>query len=269
MGVQGTPPRFQNTFGTGYIINDIINSGVTGWNNRGVYEGLKVGVYGICNGYGGTETINGIFGATAAILGDAAPGTTGKSGVFRWGRFYIGDPWNNYSGSKRIVFFADGSPNFNGQDNPNFGRVGVNTYTPQYALHVTGQNAHGTVAASLGIIYASDDIIAFSDIRKKTNIIQISGSLELIRSLTGIRFNKVNGTEDTTTNTRPVIQGERTKIGLIAQDVEKILPEVVYTDDKGYKAIGYANIVALLIEGIKEQQIQIDELKDKIKKLKG
>lgn len=259
-------PQFQNTFGGAWKIKDIMNAAIAGYNNRGIGSGLKIGVYANVNGGGATEIISN---TSTALLADAAPGTNAKSGVFRWGRFYVGDPWNSYSGSKRIAFFVDGAPNYNGSDNPKFGRIGINTYTPQYALEVNGQPAHGSVTASLGIIYASDDIIAFSDVRQKTNIVQIGNSLSLINNLVGVRFNKANGTEDKITNTRPVIEGERTKIGLIAQEVEKVLPEVVYTNDDGYKSIGYANIVALLIEGIKEQQKQIDELKKQVQELKG
>ena len=52
-------------------------------------------------------------------------------------------------------------------------------------------------------------------------------------------------------------------IGVIAQEIEEILPEIVTTRENGYKAVRYEKIVALLIEAIKEQQIQIDQLKGK------
>ena len=51
------------------------------------------------------------------------------------------------------------------------------------------------------------------------------------------------------------------QLGLIAQDVEKVLPQIVYTTQNGYKGVDYTKIVPLLIEGMKEQQKQIDELK--------
>ena len=54
-------------------------------------------------------------------------------------------------------------------------------------------------------------------------------------------------------------------IGVIAQEIETILPELVVTRDNGYKAVKYEKIVALLIEAIKEQQGEIDELRRKIK----
>jgi hypothetical protein len=47
-------------------------------------------------------------------------------------------------------------------------------------------------------------------------------------------------------------------MGLIAQEVEKVLPEVVDTDEKGYKAVEYTKIIALLIEAMKEQEKKID-----------
>ena len=52
-------------------------------------------------------------------------------------------------------------------------------------------------------------------------------------------------------------------VGVIAQEIESILPEAVTTRDSGYKAVNYEKIVPLLIEAIKEQQKQITDLRDK------
>jgi len=54
-------------------------------------------------------------------------------------------------------------------------------------------------------------------------------------------------------------------VGVIAQEIQKVLPELVTTRDNGYLAVKYEKIVALLIEAIKEQQKQIDEIKSKLK----
>ena len=62
---------------------------------------------------------------------------------------------------------------------------------------------------------------------------------------------------------------EETEVGVIAQEVEKILPEVVIDASDGYKAVKYQNMVGLLIEAIKEQQEQINELKATVEKLKN
>jgi len=48
---------------------------------------------------------------------------------------------------------------------------------------------------------------------------------------------------------------------VIAQDVEKVIPEIVHTAENGYKSVEYAKLVAVLIEAVKEQQAQIDELR--------
>ena len=63
------------------------------------------------------------------------------------------------------------------------------------------------------------------------------------------------------------IQFNENKIGLIAQEVENIIPEVVLYDEKsGYKSLAYANMVGLLIEAIKEQQEEINFIKNILKK---
>jgi hypothetical protein len=54
------------------------------------------------------------------------------------------------------------------------------------------------------------------------------------------------------------------EMGVIAQEVEAVVPELVFTDENGLKSVAYANTVALLIEAIKEQQQQINELKGRI-----
>jgi len=58
------------------------------------------------------------------------------------------------------------------------------------------------------------------------------------------------------------------QIGFIAQDIEEIIPEVVQTSNDGYKAIDYSRLTAVLAGAIKEQQIQIEELKLEVRELK-
>jgi hypothetical protein len=58
-------------------------------------------------------------------------------------------------------------------------------------------------------------------------------------------------------------------MGVIAQEIKKVAPEAVSTDSEGYLSVAYGNLVGLLIEGIKEQQDQIDNLKQEIEKLKN
>lgn len=107
-----------------------------------------------------------------------------------------------------------------------------------------------------GSIYAEGDITAFSDRRLKKDIIEITSSMDIITKLNGIKYRRINN-------------DDRERIGLIAQDVESYLPEVVSTNQHGYKLISYGNIVAILIEGMKEQQNEIEELKKEVNLLKN
>ena len=103
------------------------------------------------------------------------------------------------------------------------------------------------------------DIIAFlgSDIRWKTNIIPIVNPIEKIKSIGGYTYNWKD-------NARPHNRGKK-DVGVLAQEIEKILPEIVREDKEGYKSLQYDKIIPLLIECIKDQQKQIDELKESIK----
>ena len=97
--------------------------------------------------------------------------------------------------------------------------------------------------SNTGTITASGDITAFSDERLKSDIETIDNALDKVMNMRGVSYTK---------------QAEK-GVGVIAQEIEKVLPEVV--TDGEYKSVAYGNIVGVLIEAIKEQQKQIDELK--------
>jgi hypothetical protein len=87
-----------------------------------------------------------------------------------------------------------------------------------------------------------------SSIRYKENVVTLESSLDKVLKLRGVSYNRKE------TNTK--------EIGVIAEEVEKILPEVInYNDDGQVDAVSYGRLTAVLIEAIKEQQKQIDELK--------
>ena len=92
-----------------------------------------------------------------------------------------------------------------------------------------------------------------SDITKKTNIQNITNAVELTKQINGVRFDWK--------------ETEESSAGVIAQEVEEVLPEIVHTNDEGIKSVNYNGVVGLLVEAIKEQQKQIDELKKELKKL--
>lgn len=131
-------------------------------------------------------------------------------------------------------------------------RVGIGTNLPAQALHVVGQ------------IVATDDITAFysSDRRLKQDIEPIEDAVEKIKQINGVTY----AWNDEYLKDK-YIDGyfvRDREAGVIAQEIEEVLPEVVATRENGYKAVKYDRLVALLIQAVKEQQEQIDELKAKL-----
>lgn len=111
--------------------------------------------------------------------------------------------------------------------------------------------AHRIVSIdSAGNFTASGNVTAYSDVRAKENIITIDSPLDKIMKMRGVYYTRKDN---------PSTQKQR-QVGVIAQEVEEVLPEVVMTDDseEKKKSVAYGNIVALLIEGMKEQQKQIE-----------
>jgi len=120
------------------------------------------------------------------------------------------------------------------------GNVGIGTAAPSEKLHVAGN------VLATAFFYSSDE-------KLKENIAPLRGSLEKILALQGVSFNWKES-------------GER-GIGLIAQEVEKVYPELVHGSE-GNKSVSYGNLVGALIEAIKEQQKQIDNLKKQVDELR-
>lgn len=99
-----------------------------------------------------------------------------------------------------------------------------------------------------------------SDSTLKENISDIQSALSKVKQLKGVKYNYKTKPLSPNAIENTVISSEapKTQIGLLAQEVEAIVPEVVMTDENGLKGVAYQNLVALLIEAIKEQQNQIE-----------
>ena len=97
---------------------------------------------------------------------------------------------------------------------------------------------------------SAHDIFAFSDQRLKENIITIDKPMEKIMQMRGVYYNK----KDDASKTR--------NVGVIAQEIESIFPEVIHTsiESEQYKTVAYGNMTALLVEGMKAQQSTIHSL---------
>ena len=179
----------------------------------------------------------------AAILLDSTGVTSGR-------KFFVGSTLSGNVGGAGLFQIYDatgGGPRFNIDA---AGNVGIGTTSPNYKLDVRGTIGNNTT-------------LYHSDRRWKKDIQPLDDSLDKIMGLRGVSFRWK--TEEFKEMTFP----DGSHIGLIAQEVETVVPEVVQTDNQGYKSVEYANLVPLLIEAIKEQQKQIDQLKARLEQLTG
>jgi hypothetical protein len=120
--------------------------------------------------------------------------------------------------------------------------------------------ASGYKAYINGALYASGDVVAFSDRRAKDNITIITGALDKIEKLNGVTFTWNDKTGDKE-------NVGRASAGLIAQEVEEVLPEAVRTNEEtGMKAVAYNATIGLLVEAMKELNAKVNALQAKLAK---
>jgi len=124
------------------------------------------------------------------------------------------------------------------------------------ALAVGGPTISGAVASftnssgTCSINPTSSSLSCSSDARLKKDVTTIDSALEKVMALQGVTYHWLN--EDT---------ASATHFGFIAQDLEKIIPEVVSTDESGYKSVAYSALIPLLTQAIKEQQLQMENFR--------
>jgi trimeric autotransporter adhesin len=168
------------------------------------------------------------------------------------------DAWITTADAKnRLYFGASGRSYYRGEDGhewrsstdgflmvlTNGGNLGIGTSSPgAYKLNVSGD------------VYATGDITAFSDISAKSNLEQIKNPLDKIQQINGYTYDF---------RTAEVSQTKITDrySGLIAQEVQQILPEVIHKSADGKLSIAYGNMAGLFVESIKELKKENNELK--------
>ena len=108
-----------------------------------------------------------------------------------------------------------------------------------------------------GNVYAPAFLYS-SDRRLKDNITPIQDALSKIVELSGVNFNWKSGA-----------RAGQADVGVVAQEVQGVLPEAVHTDASGYLSVDYPKLVPLLIQAVKEQQVQIEALKAQMDALRA
>ena len=124
---------------------------------------------------------------------------------------------------------------------------------------------NGTLTAAIGSgIWTSGNVTAYSDIAVKRNLQVIPNALEKVCSLHGYTYERTDYVKDPEDANAP---DKLIQAGVVAQEVEKVLPEVV-SGEEGNKNVAYGNMVSILIEAIKELKTEVDELKAQLNKEK-
>ncbi|MBS3999187.1 MAG: tail fiber domain-containing protein [Desulfobulbaceae bacterium] len=140
-------------------------------------------------------------------------------------------------------------------------QVGINTSAPTQKLDVNGNARFRSIGsgAYFGVVNRTSDgtlTTATSDIRFKENILTLDNSLDRVKQLRGVSFTWKSNPE------------YGTRIGFVAQEFEKVVPELAFTNPTdGYMGINYAEMTAVLVEAMKEQQTIIGEQNKRIENL--
>lgn len=141
-------------------------------------------------------------------------------------------------------------------------RVGINNTNPTQTLDVSGnarfRNVGSTISSNMPLYITADGVLSTnaSDKRLKTNIEPITNGLSYVSKLQGVKFDWVNESSG------------KKSIGFIAQDVEKVLPELVFTNpNDGLMGVNYAELTSVLVEAVKELKKENDDLRERLEKL--
>ena len=240
----GAPAYPLHVVGDGYFEGWIRNTGNRGWYNQthggGMYmiDATWIRTYGNKSFYHNTGTMrtDGNFqvgnGGQYASL---PSGTTAT--VFNEGSF--DKDFRIESNGNANMFFVNAGTN----------RVGIGTTAPAQALHVNGR-------------IRSNGINETSDRRYKKDITNLPEDiLDKVLKIRGVTYKWRQ-------NEFPKMEFEDgTQIGVIAQEIEEVFPEVVRTDENGYKSVDYSHLVPVLVEALKAENTKVDNQSKRIKKL--
>jgi len=215
-------------------------------NNASFLGGTAAASYALLSGGTFTGAVSGITTLAAgntSITGFANVSTSVNSALLTVGTSFIANTTGAYhTGTINAASYTTTG-------------VTINTTAIVPASNSSGQNFGNSIARfviTANSVTASGDVTAFSDISLKDDIVTINYALDKVKSIRGVSY------------VRKDYNDGLIRLGVIAQEIEKILPEVVIENADGIKAVNYSAIIPVLIEAIKEQQNQIDELRKQV-----
>jgi hypothetical protein len=213
---------------------------------------LRIGQDGVFS-FGGTDTTYRYNFEAGSVYIPGGQGGNVSTAYTSWNQLVFGDQYSDVArGPNKIVTYGRGGGWVAG--------IGIHNDTQAYYAGGTHKfyKFDGTTATlnlsldGSGNLVATGDVTAYSDIRLKENIDTISSALEKTLRLRGVYYNKIGE--------------EKRSLGVIAQEVEEVIPEVV-SELEGYKGVSYGNMVGLLIEAVKELNKKIEAQDELIKSL--
>ena len=234
---------------TNYLVDAASTSYLKYIGRRAHETGLLVGGY---NNIGGNSTsTNPIFTIGSSYL----PATTTLGNMYGVGYTHTNASFISFTGASGWGMYvaSDGDARIYLDAQNGRGSFKSGLYSTVYYDY--SNTTYFVDAASTGdSIRVAGDVVAYysSDKRYKENIKPIESPIEKVKAISGVTFEW---------NEKSHKETGKKDVGVIAQEVEEVLPEIVQTRDNGYKAVDYQKLTAVLIEAVKDQQKQIDELK--------
>jgi hypothetical protein len=248
-----------------------------GYNSTSGGQNNFVGSYA---GYNNTGSWNSFYGEAAG-----RKNSTGTTNVFMGG--WTG--YNNTTGDENtfigaLAGYSNTTGNYNVFLGKNTGYSNTTGNSNVFLGHSAGYNETGSnklyidnsstgspliwgnfstdVVRINGSLQYTGSLTEISDFRYKKDILPIHEPLASLSTIKGVMYTwKQDEYPD-------MVFNHGRQIGVIAQDVEKVYPEIVYTGKNGYKSVDYTKLTAVLIEAVKEQQQVIDDLKTENKLIK-
>lgn len=225
---------YAGSFSTG---NWFRSSGQTGWYN----ESYAVGIY--ATEAGNVRTYNG---ASFIANNVTATGLMSSANGYQTTAYLTNQRnriWSFANSDAYGLSYFQGTSGRGGSDSIGFHFGTASDAGSQFVMQ------------SNGTFIATGELTAYSDAKVKTNVKTIENALDIVTKMRGVTFDR--------------IQDGKASVGVIAQEVKEVLPQVVnYDEQADIHSVAYGNIVGVLIEAIKAQQVQIAELSAEVAKLK-